>query len=129
MTAKELFCWALSRESLVCCIRAGSAITEPAANKKEKVCLCYAHLALDGSVLACVSMSEFLMLEGAVAVSKGQQAGQVRHNEAPEGTEQHRRSVLPPGRGVLSRPLVCDTDTSQPFATLMRCCGLSINSN
>ncbi len=27
MTAKELFCWALSRESLVCCIRAGSALT------------------------------------------------------------------------------------------------------
>lgn len=27
MIAKELFCWALSSESLVCCIRAGSPLT------------------------------------------------------------------------------------------------------
>lgn len=37
MTAKELFCWALSRESLVCCIRAGSALAY--SRHREKVCL------------------------------------------------------------------------------------------
>lgn len=28
MTAKELFCWALSGKSLVCCVRAGSALSQ-----------------------------------------------------------------------------------------------------